>query len=99
MITLDATVILIYASTAIGLIWALINFFQVTSINLFEGSNAEVNTLLGDADRLKLESMLAIGEYISRGANAFLYQQYKILFFFCLVFAVIIKVIPYLLKS
>jgi inorganic pyrophosphatase len=39
----------------------------------------------------KIQAMKNIGSYITEGANAFLFQEYKILAVFCFIFAIFIK--------
>jgi Na+/H+-translocating membrane pyrophosphatase len=92
MISFSATVGIIYASCGIGLIWAFINYLGVKSVNLHEGTAGDYTALSDDGGRKKVEVMLAIGEYIARGANAFLYQEYKIVGIFCAVMAVLLWV-------
>jgi Na+/H+-translocating membrane pyrophosphatase len=91
MISLTASVVLIYICCVIGLLWALVNYFSVKSINLLENTGGDYQTLTDEGGKHKVENMLAIGEYIARGANAFLFQEYKIMVIFCAIFAIVIK--------
>jgi len=63
MISATSAIAITYVSTIIGLIWALINYIQISRINLYTQASAP-STLLGDNN--KIETMLAIGESIAR---------------------------------
>jgi len=91
MIGFTAAVVIIYVMCLIGLIWAYANYLQVKSINLLESTGGEYVTLGEDGGRNKVETMLAIGDSIARGANAFLFQEYKIMAIFCVVFGFAVK--------
>jgi H(+)-translocating pyrophosphatase len=91
ILSLTGIVALIYGCCVVGIIWAIFNYFQVKSVNLLESQGSEYQTLTDEGGRSKVETMLAIGEYIARGANAFLFQEYKIMAIFCVIFAVLIK--------
>lgn len=66
MISLAASVVLIYVCCVIGLLWAFLNYLQVKSINLLENSGGDYQTLTDEGGKHKVENMLAIGEYIAR---------------------------------
>lgn len=74
MITLSATVITIYICCVIGLLWAFANYLQVKNINLVESSGGDYQTLTDDSGRNKVETMLAIGEYIARVSYPLFYD-------------------------
>lgn len=91
MISIGLVVGLIYGGCVLGLLWAVYNYLSVKSVNLLEGQGSEYQTLAEEGGRNKIETMLAIGEYIARGANAFLFQEYKIMGIFTVLGFVIIK--------
>jgi len=91
MIEFNPTVTIIYICCVIGLLWAVFNFLQVQKVDLHEGNQGDYTALGEEGGRKKVEVMLAIGEYIAKGANAFLYQEYRILAIFCLAMALVIK--------
>ncbi len=92
MISVTLSVIIIYICCLIGLLWAFFNFLQVKAVDLQKGASGEYVTLTNEGGRNKIDFMIDIGEYIARGANAFLFQEYKIMAVFCAVFFVLIKV-------
>lgn len=75
----------------IGLIWAFVNYLQVKAVNLLAQTGGEYVTLNEDGGKNKVETMLAIGDAIARGANAFLFQEYKIMAIFCVIFGLAVK--------
>ena len=81
-------IITIYASVALALLWALMNTLSITSIKI--GSSSEESSLINNE---KLITVQTIGERISKGANAFLYEEYMIMSIFIVVFAVIVLVV------
>jgi Na+/H+-translocating membrane pyrophosphatase len=94
MISVAATYVLIYVATVLGLIFAFVNYWVVRSIKMDPGVGGEDYTQMateGGSPKDKIELMVKIGGFISQGANAFLYQEYKILAIFCLILALIIK--------
>ena len=105
MINLALTVVLIYVFCVIGMVWAVINYFYVRSIRLHgDAAGGEYISLSGE-DRTKVDTIVAIGQTIAKvtfnflgiflyhqGANAFLFQEYKIMAIFSVVAFVIIKV-------
>ena len=81
-------IITIYASVALALIWALINTFSIISIKV--SSSGEESSLMNNE---KLITVQTIGERISKGANAFLYEEYMIMTIFIVVFAAIVLLV------
>jgi inorganic pyrophosphatase len=91
MISFVLTNIFIYACCAIGLFWAFFNYLEVKKIDLNEGAAGDYTALSDDGNRKKIEEMLKIGAFIARGANAFLYQEYRIVAIFCALMTIAIK--------
>lgn len=81
-------IITIYASVALALIWALINTLSIISIKV--SSSDEESSLINNE---KLITIQTIGERISKGANAFLYEEYMIMTIFIVVFAAIVLLV------
>ena len=77
-------VITIYVCCAVGLIWALINTRAVTSIQLAAHNPTK------DSEVASINMMLKIGGLIENGADAFLYQEYKIMCIFIVVFGLVV---------
>ena len=85
---------IIYASVFIALLWALYNTLAITSIKIkgtnLEDDYSEKDTLVpGD----KMSIIIDIGKKIAAGSNAFLYQEYKIMCIFIVVFGAVIFVV------
>lgn len=93
MIDLSATYGILYGSCALGLAYAFLNFLLVRKIEVdTTGSDYHEMSSEGESvDPNAIKTMVEIGKKISNGANAFLYQEYRILFWFCIVLAIIIK--------
>ena len=88
----NTEVILIYASSGLALLWALFNAISISRISLSHSSEE------GDANYQPLtdaniQTLLKIGDKISRGANSFLFQEYSIMAIFTVIFAVIVLLI------
>jgi len=90
MISVSATYGIIYVSCVLGLIYAIFNYIIIKGIKL-EGEGFQAMSDQGTFEKNSVETMQKIGDLIARGANAFLYQEYKILFYFCLGLGLIIK--------
>ena len=93
MIDQSIQIILIYASSALAVLWAIYNAVAVTSIKLQPQSSN------GDDDKTHLltsnniDMLLNIGEKISKGANSFLFQEYAIMSIFIVIFSGVVLVI------
>ena len=88
--------------SVIGILWAIINARAVTSIDLMsgpqQGTNGNVNAYWyleenntggnndGKDQAAKIRNMVSIGQKIANGADAFLRQEYAVMFIFILVF-------------
>ena len=93
----NTQIIIIYASTVLALLWAFVMAISITSIKIpnkvkkgkmeDEDESAPLN---GSYD---LDLVEKIGEKISKGANAFLFQEYAIMAVFIVIFAIIVLVI------
>ena len=81
-------IILIYASVAVALLWALFNTLSVTSIKI---DTEDVEESLVNSD--KLSRLVEIGGKIAKGANAFLYQEYLVMCGFILCFGIILLIV------
>ena len=84
--------VVIYGSSVIGIIWAIIQAFAIKNIKV------EANTSVDDDMNEKLQQrnikcLVDIGTKISDGANAFLYAEYKIMSIFIVLFGIIVYVI------
>lgn len=84
-------IILIYASVVLALLWAAFNAYVVLSIKLVPKKSGQENEIFIDSDRLAL--VQSIGEKISNGANAFLYQEYLIMLIFIVIFGAIVLIV------
>lgn len=93
MIPFALAIAAIYVCCALGILFALFNVIELRRIDLQKGDAQSGNyTALPDEHSgKKIKVMLEIGEYISRGANAFLFQEYKIVAIFCVFMAIFIK--------
>lgn len=80
-------VILIYVCCAAGLLWAIINAREVTSIELSASNPTK------ESDVKCIDMMLKIGNKIENGAGAFLSQEYSIMSIFTVLFAVVVFVL------
>ncbi len=80
-------VILIYVCCAAGLLWAILNAREVTSIEL-SASNPT-----NEKDVKCIDMMLKIGNKIENGAGAFLSQEYSIMSIFVVFFGAIVFVL------
>lgn len=93
----NTQIIIIYSSTALALLWAFVNAISITSIKIphrvkkgKEDDDESEPLQKGSYDLALVEE---IGAKISRGANAFLFQEYSIMAIFIVVFAIVILVI------
>ncbi len=85
-------VITIYGSVALALLWSLFNTYKISQIKVGESNSKkpEDETLIEDS---KINKIKSIGEKISQGANAFLFQEYIVMTMFIVVFSVIVFLI------
>ena len=85
---------IIYASVFIALLWALYNTLAITSIKITE---TNVNEDYSEKDKLvpgeKMSIIIDIGKKIANGSNAFLYQEYKIMSIFIIVFGIVVFIV------
>ena len=81
-------IITIYVSVALALIWAFMNTLSIISIKVT--STGEESSLMNNE---KLITVQTIGERISKGANAFLYEEYMIMSIFIVVFAGVVLLV------
>ena len=99
-------IILILASVLIALLWSIYNAYVILSVNLKQGSEnskdlleklTDEETKLSTENENKMEKIMDIGSKIANGANTFLYQEYKIMCIFIILFgAIICFVVDYL---
>jgi Na+/H+-translocating membrane pyrophosphatase len=83
-------IVLIYASSALAIVWAVFNALAVTSVKL---QSREGNDDLGNSHTLtdvNIETLLKIGEKISKGANSILFQEYLIMLIFIVIFSIVV---------
>ena len=84
-------ILLIYLSVLLALVWAGINAIQISRISIRKAnvvdSNNEESSLVHNE---KLNMIKSIGSKISRGANAFLFQEYSIMAVFIVIFGAVI---------
>lgn len=78
-------IVLIFLSAALALLWAAYNAILIGKISV--GKEASSEPLIHSES---LEHLVTIAEKISRGANAFLFQEYTILTIFIALFSVVI---------
>lgn len=81
-------IIPIYASVALALVWAVVNALSILSIKV--AATGDESSLINND---KLITVQTIGERISKGANAFLKEEYTIMSIFIVVFGVIVLVV------
>ena len=81
-------ILIIYASVALALLWALINALSIRSLKI--ETEDEYSSMVNSK---KIESLLDIGTKISNGANAFLYQEYLVMSIFIVLFSIILLVV------
>lgn len=79
----------------VGILWALFNAKAVSEINLLESNSFISYDVLSDESGSqdvdeKIKAMLAIGRKIANGADAFLTQEYSIMFIFILFFGCLV---------
>ena len=90
----ETYILLIYLSVLLALLWAGFNAIAITRISIRKinvaDSNNEESSLVNSE---KLNTVKSIGDKISRGANAFLFQEYAIMLVFIVLFGGIILVI------
>ena len=93
-------VALIYTSVFISLLWSLYNAFAIYAVDLKKPSKKEdlLEKLTDEETALssqetKMDKILDIGSKISKGANTFLYQEYKVMLIFIIFFGAIICVV------
>jgi len=95
-IPLWAAFTLTYSFGFIALFYGIFNYLRVKQVNLEAGTSNAIDTPLAqdtedlEMDRKKIDLMLSIGEYISRGANAFLKEEYFYIGIFLVVFSVVV---------
>jgi inorganic pyrophosphatase len=89
-------IIFIYVCVLIALFWAFLNSREISKISV-EGviqstdfNEAEDDSLFGND---KIEMIRLIGNRISKGANAFLIQEYSIMLIFIVIFAIFVLLI------
>jgi len=83
---------LISGSTLLAIIWAIYNTIAVKSIKLNGSKEGEYQQAL-EMTNEEINSILNIGEKISKGANSFLFQEYSIMCVFIVVFSVVVFLI------
>ena len=83
-------IVLIFASVALALLWALINTLAIRKIKIRSEEDFEDSPLVNNE---QLDMIKMIGERISKGANAFLIREYTIMCIFIFLFAIIILVV------
>lgn len=95
MDTLCITVL--YSSVLLALVWSIINSKIISRIKVegntniaFKEMSAEDDSLVGSS---KIKMITIIGERISKGANAFLIQEYTIMLIFIGFFSVVVLVV------
>jgi len=81
-------IITIYASVALAIIWAVVNALSITSIKV--AATGDESSLINNE---KLITVQTIGERISKGANAFLAEEYTIMSIFIVVFSGVVLVV------
>ena len=92
--------ILIYASVFLGLVWAIFNICAILSIEAdeepiqsnqdFKTNSDEENTMV---ESNPMATVKSIGLKIQKGAYAFLFQEYMIMFVFVVIFGGIVLVV------
>ncbi len=82
-------VILIYISVVLALVWAALNAYLILRIKPIE-NEANDGESLHLISTHKVNLLIDIGKKISNGANAFLFQEYLIMFIFIIIFGVIV---------
>ena len=78
----------IYASVVLALVWAVVNALAITSIKV--AATGDESSLINNE---KLITVQTIGERISKGASAFLREEYTIMSIFIVVFGIIVLVV------
>jgi H(+)-translocating pyrophosphatase len=92
----DAYILLIYLAVLIAFLWAIFNAVVILSVKLINPQDAmnmddQENITFIPENKLKL--MLEIGEKISKGADAFLIQEYCIMAIFIILFGVVVLLV------
>jgi len=92
-------IIFIYASSVIGIIWAIIQAIAVNRIDVNEkheegngGINENIKNPYAGKEKA-IETLASIGAKIADGANSFLYAEYKIMAVFIVVFGILVYAI------
>ena len=80
-------VILIYSCCALGLLWAIVNAREVTSIELSASNPSK------ESDVRAIDMMLKIGGKIANGADAFLAAEYLIMSIFVVFFGIVVFIL------
>lgn len=82
-------IVFIYASALLALVWALLNAWSITSIDIDKEAQDEESQSLTQ-DKNKIETIKKIKDKISEGANAFLFKEYSIMTLFIVVFGIVV---------
>ena len=89
----------LYGSVALSLIWSILNSRIISKIKVessgesvgsFKDINNEGDSLVG-VDKISMINL--IGDRISKGANAFLSQEYFIMLIFIGIFSVVVLIV------
>ena len=89
----NVEVIIIYASSALALVWALFNAVVIAGIKLGPSEHGDSDANYQPLTDNNVEMLKNIGDKISRGANSFLFQEYTIMAIFIVVFSVVVLLI------
>lgn len=93
MLELSIQIYMIYASSALALIWAIYNSVVVTSIQLRPAAATSDDEASQPLTSNNIDMLQNIGDKISKGANSFLFQEYSIMSIFIVVFSVVVLLI------
>ena len=88
-----AEIALIYLSVILALAWSFFNIWAIRKVKIDKISqfeSVETSTLM---DMKKLDMIEIIGGKISKGANAFLMQEYAVMAIFIVIFSIIVLIV------
>jgi len=93
MLQFAVAVALIYVISVIGLLFAAYNAWELSKIQFHDAGvvTGDYTQIKDKHSHSKISEVIQIGKYISEGANAFLFQEYRIIFIFIAIMALLIK--------
>ena len=86
-------IVIIYLSVILALGWSIFNVFAIRKVKIDKISQFESVESSSLVNLKKLDMIEIIGNKISKGANAFLIQEYSVMAVFIVIFAVIVLIV------